>query len=188
MTTTASHPPAAAAGGPGMTAPQPTAVLRDGITAARADAGRLLACYRHAAGLSQVRLARQIRYSATVVAHAEQGRRPVSAEFWELADEALGASGNLTTWGTRIKDLATAMREEQRRLDMASHAQHLAGHSPPPGARGTTTAAQAVPEPASTTPADGRCPHCRQPVTPMTQTTALPDIGAPGTRKKPDQG
>jgi transcriptional regulator with XRE-family HTH domain len=100
-----------------MTAPEPLAALREAITAARNEAGRLLACFRHAAGLSQVQLARRIGYSATVVAHAELGRRPASAEFWELADEALGAGGSLTAWGTRIKDLTKAMRAEQHRLD-----------------------------------------------------------------------
>ena len=47
----------------------------------RREAGGLLAGIRHAAGLSQVKLAGRIGYSATVVAHAELGRRPVSAEF-----------------------------------------------------------------------------------------------------------
>lgn len=72
----------------------------------------MLACFRHAAGLSQVQLAGRIGYSATVVAHAELGRRPVPAEFWELADDALAAGGKLTAQGVRIRDLAMARREE----------------------------------------------------------------------------
>ena len=99
--------------------------LREAIAAARTEAGGLLAGFRHTAGLSQVQLAGQIGYSTTVVAHAELGRRPVSAEFWELADGALGAGGHLTAWGTRIKDLIQAMHEEQRRLERARHAGRL---------------------------------------------------------------
>ena len=73
-----------------VTAHEQLAGLREAIAAARTEAGGLLAGFRHAAGLSQVQLAERIGYNATAVAHAERGRRPVSAEFWLLADEALG--------------------------------------------------------------------------------------------------
>jgi hypothetical protein len=66
------------------------------------------------------------------VAHAELGRRPVSAEFWELADATLGADGNLTGWGTRIKELTGTLREEQRRLDQTRHAARVSRFLPPP--------------------------------------------------------
>ena len=95
--------------------------LREPVAAARAEAGHVLAGLRNTAGLSQVRLAGRIGYSATAVAHAERGRRPVSAEFWEIADEALAAGGRLTAWGKRIKDLSTARRDEQRRMDETKH-------------------------------------------------------------------
>ena len=124
---------------PGNPAPVPPVIahvagLREAIAAARTEAGGLLAGFRHTAGLSQVQLAGQIGYSATVVAHAELGRRPVSAEFWELADGALGAGGHLTAWGTRIKDLIQAMHEEQRRLERARHAGRLSQLLSRPGA------------------------------------------------------
>jgi len=152
--------------------------LREAIAAARTEAGGLLAGFRHTAGLSQVQLAGQIGYSATVVAHAELGRRPVSAEFWELADGALGAGGNLTAWGTRIKDLIQAMHEEQRRLERARQAGRLSQLLARPGADDMAAAVPGAGEPAITTPATGRCPHCRQPVTLVTQIAAPSQTGA----------
>jgi len=116
-----------------------------------------------------VRLAGQLGYSATVVAHAELGRRPVSMEFWELAEEALGAGGNLIAWGARIKDLTMARREEQRRLDKASHAGQLSRFLPAPGASCLTTVEPAALETVITAPAIGAYPHCHQPVTLVTQ-------------------
>jgi ribosome-binding protein aMBF1 (putative translation factor) len=104
MTTAAEHATAPAQDQPATAGQDPLASLREAIAAARTEAGRLLACLRHTAGLSQVRLAGRIGYSATVVARAELGRRPVSAEFWEVADDALAASGKLTAQGTRIRD------------------------------------------------------------------------------------
>ena len=157
-----------------MTADEPLARMREVIAAARAEAGSQLACLRHTAGLSQVQLARRIGYSATVVAHAELGRRPVSAEFWELADEALGAGGRLTAWGTRIKDLTRARREEQHRLDTAGRARQLSRFPPLPGADDLTGTAPAAPGPAIAAPAVGRCPHCHQLVMLVTQITGPP--------------
>jgi Helix-turn-helix domain len=151
-------------------------VLEEAIAAARAEAGSLLACFRHAAGLSQVQLAGLMGYSATAVAHAERAWRPVSAEFWELADEALAAHGRLTAEGTRISALTRTRREEQRRLDNATHAGILSQLLLQPDA-----AAPAVLRPAITVTASavGRCPHCHQPLTLVTQIAAPPDR-APG--------
>jgi transcriptional regulator with XRE-family HTH domain len=177
MTTMVMQPGTPAACEPAMTVRDPLAGLREAIASARAEAERLLACFRHAAGLSQARLAARIGYSATVVAHAELGRRPVSAEFWELADGELGASGDLTAQGTRIKNLISARREEQRRLDKARHAVRLARLLPQPREDDMTAAAAAVLAPAAATPAAGRCPHCHQQVTLITQIAAQPDAG-----------
>ncbi len=163
-----------------MTAQDPLAGLREAIAAARAEAGGILAGFRHTAGLSQVQLAAVIGYSATPVAHAERGVRSVSAEFWELADEALGAGGRLTAQGARIKDLIRAMHKEQRRLEQAVHAGQLSRLLSPPGAADTTAMLSAAAGAAitTTTPAAGRCPHCHQPVTLVTQLTALPGAQA----------
>jgi DNA-binding transcriptional regulator YhcF (GntR family) len=54
-----------------------------------------LAARRHAAGLTQPELAALIHYSVTAVGHAEQGRVWQAREFWEGADRALGADGEL---------------------------------------------------------------------------------------------
>ena len=157
-------------------APKQPAALREGIAAARTEAGGILAAFRHKAGLSQVQLAAMIGYSATAVAHAERGVRPVSAEFWELADETLRADGTLTAHSSRIKDLARAMRDERRRLNGAAHAGRLSLLLSRPGAAETAAKLPAAGKHAITTatPATGRCPHCRQPVTLVIQLTAPP--------------
>ena len=163
-----------------VTVQEPLAELREAIAAARAEAGGILAGFRHTAGLSQVQLAAMIGYSATAVAHAERAVRPVSAEFWELADEALGAGGRLTAQGARIKDLVRVMHKEQRRLEGAVHARQLSRLLSQPDAADTRAMLSAAGEAAftTTTPAVGRCPHCHQPVTLVTQLTAPPDAEA----------
>jgi DNA-binding transcriptional regulator YhcF (GntR family) len=64
-----------------------------------ADARRALsaglAARRHAAGLTQVELAALAYASVTTVGHAETGRVWQSRQFWERADAALGAGGDL---------------------------------------------------------------------------------------------
>ena len=131
-----------------MTVQEPLTGLREAIAAARTEAGGILAGFRHTAGLSQVQLAAMIGYSATPVAHAERGVRSVSAEFWELADEALGVGGRLTAQGARIKDLIRAMHKEQRRLEGAVHARQLSRLLSQPDAAGAH-------EPVSTTMRQG---------------------------------
>jgi len=54
-----------------------------------------LAARRHAAGLTQPKLASAIGVSVTTVGHAETGRLWQSRRFWERADLALNASGQL---------------------------------------------------------------------------------------------
>ena len=67
---------------------------RDLAAAARAlSAG--LAARRHAAGLTQAELAAQAGVSVTTVGHAETGRTWQSRRFWERADSALRAAGDL---------------------------------------------------------------------------------------------
>jgi len=67
---------------------------RDLADAARAlSAG--LAARRHAAGLTQAGLAALARVSVTTVGHAETGRTWQSRRFWERADTALHADGEL---------------------------------------------------------------------------------------------
>jgi hypothetical protein len=63
--------------------------------AARALSGAL-AALRRAAGLSQPGLAALTGYSVTTVGHAETGRLWQARAFWEKADLALAADGELT--------------------------------------------------------------------------------------------
>jgi len=64
-----------------------------------ADAGRALAASlavrRRAFGLTQSQLATAIQVSVTTVGHAETGRLWQSRPFWERADTALDADGEL---------------------------------------------------------------------------------------------
>jgi DNA-binding transcriptional regulator YhcF (GntR family) len=57
---------------------------------------RALAALRRAAGLSQPALAALTGYSVTTVGHAETGRLWQACAFWEKADLALAADGELT--------------------------------------------------------------------------------------------
>ena len=74
--------------------PHAAAIERDLADTARAlSAG--LAARRHAAGLTQAELAALARVSVTTVGHAETGRTWQSRRFWERADAALHADGEL---------------------------------------------------------------------------------------------
>ena len=74
--------------------PQAPDLERDLADATRAlSAG--LAARRHAAGLTQAELAALAGVSVTTVGHAETGRTWQSRRFWERADTALRAAGDL---------------------------------------------------------------------------------------------
>lgn len=62
---------------------------------ARRALSTALAEHRRAAGLTQPQLAELIGVSVTRVGHAETGRLWQSRPFWEHADKALGANGEL---------------------------------------------------------------------------------------------
>lgn len=72
----------------------PTPREHNRASAARALSASL-ASRRRAAGLTQPRLAAIIGMSLTSVGHAETGRLWQSRRFWELADKALNAVGEL---------------------------------------------------------------------------------------------
>jgi DNA-binding XRE family transcriptional regulator len=65
------------------------------LTAAQRALCAALAAYRRAAGLTQPQLAQFIGVSVTAIGHAETGRNWQSRPFWELADKALDADGEL---------------------------------------------------------------------------------------------
>jgi DNA-binding transcriptional regulator YhcF (GntR family) len=97
---------------PRVTDPQAPDPDRDLAAAARAlSAG--LAARRHAAGLTQAELAALAGVSVTTVGHAETGRTWQSRRFWERADTALRAAGDLL----RLHDAyraASSPRQGQR--------------------------------------------------------------------------
>jgi len=84
----------------GTLAPGPSPNARYRVAAGRtpnpADAlSAALAARRHAAGLTQLELAALTGRSVTTVGHAETGRLWQGRQFWENADRALNARGEL---------------------------------------------------------------------------------------------
>jgi DNA-binding transcriptional MocR family regulator len=73
----------------------PGAAEPAGPSAVPAELPAVLAARRHAAGLTQTELASATGYSTASVANAETGRAQQSRRFWERADDALGAGGEL---------------------------------------------------------------------------------------------
>jgi DNA-binding transcriptional regulator YhcF (GntR family) len=65
------------------------------LARARRALSRALAGHRRAAGLTQPQLAGLIGLSVTTVGHAETGRTWQARPFWELADKALNADGEI---------------------------------------------------------------------------------------------
>jgi transcriptional regulator with XRE-family HTH domain len=84
-------------------------------TASKVQARQLVAL-REKAGLTQEQLGRRIRFSRSVVGNAEGGHRRASAEFWQRADEALGADGALVA---RYEEMQDAV---QRQAELLAHA------------------------------------------------------------------
>lgn len=58
--------------------------------------GRELRHYRQQAGLTQVELARKIKYSVSLVSQIETGQTPATIEFAEICDTVLNTGGALT--------------------------------------------------------------------------------------------
>jgi DNA-binding transcriptional MocR family regulator len=92
---------------------------------------RGLAALRRAAGLSQPGLAALTGYSVTTVGHAETGRLWQARAFWEKADLALAADGELTR------------RHDAHRAALAGPARNPAPppppHEPMPGTLASVT-------------------------------------------------
>src|SRR3984885_11660421 len=129
--------------------PQAPDVERDLAAAARAlSAG--LAARRHATGLTQAELAALAGVSVTTVGHAETGRTWQSRRFWERADAALHAAGDLL----RLHDAyrAASSPKQSQRSTTASFERTVSSagpaHAParppaPPAHRFPVTPAQA---------------------------------------------
>jgi hypothetical protein len=89
---------------------------------------RALAALRHVNGLTQPALAALTGYSVTTIGHAETGRLWQSREFWEKADLALAAGGELTS------------HYNAYRAETASPASPGQPSTPPPGAEAVPAA------------------------------------------------
>jgi transcriptional regulator with XRE-family HTH domain len=76
------------------------------IEQARRALGVELAAHRQAAGYSQTRLASLVGYSRSTIANVEIGRQRVPQSFWERADNALRAGGDLVTANDEVEAAA----------------------------------------------------------------------------------
>ena len=79
----------------------------EGDNAAR-ELSAAFADRRHAAGLTQPELAALTGVSVTAIGHAETGRLWQGRPFWEHADQALGADGELLALHDAYQDARTA--------------------------------------------------------------------------------
>ena len=138
----------------------------EAIAAARRDLGRLLADFRHRAGLSQRELAQLAGYSAGVVAWAETGRPGVSAQFWERADELLHAGGQLVAGDGQVRCLDRWAREQARTSPAAA-----LDSQPAPLQRVVLPGQHTV-----TAASIGVCPHCHRAL------EVVARLAAPGAR------
>jgi DNA-binding transcriptional regulator YhcF (GntR family) len=122
---------------------------RDLADAARAlSAG--LAARRHAAGLTQAELAELARVSVTTVGHAETGRTWQSRRFWERADAALHAAGDLL----RLHDAyRAASSPQQGQRSTADSFERTLGSTRPVRAPSLVAAPPAGPFPVDSAPA-----------------------------------
>lgn len=99
--------------------------MADEVASARRALGRQLAASRHAAGLSQQKLAALLGYSRSTVANVETGHQHVPRDFFERSDAAL-STGTALTRGhddveaiARQRDVRTAAQAQQARAALS---------------------------------------------------------------------
>jgi DNA-binding XRE family transcriptional regulator len=100
----------------------PVVVTAEQVTVAREHAGKTLAMWRRAAGVTQDVLAGWSASSRSTVADVEQGRPNAPAEFWQRCDTALDAHGRVLTAAEHADRVAQLRRgqvvaDAQRRRD-----------------------------------------------------------------------
>jgi DNA-binding transcriptional regulator YhcF (GntR family) len=112
---------------------------RDLADAARAlSAG--LAARRHAAGLTQAELAALARVSVTTVGHAETGRTWQSRRFWERADDALRAGGDLLRLHDAYRAASSPRQGQRSTADSIERTVRPTRSAHAPGTRSATSA------------------------------------------------
>ncbi|MBM0276388.1 helix-turn-helix domain-containing protein [Micromonospora sp. STR1s_6] len=84
----------------------------DIVADARRLLGARLAATRKGVGVTQVRLARLVRWSRSTVANVETARQFAPHEFWIACDVALGAGGLLVAEWERTEALSHRLREQ----------------------------------------------------------------------------
>ncbi|MFG2047956.1 helix-turn-helix domain-containing protein [Micromonospora sp. NPDC048935] len=82
------------------------------LAEARRLLGTQLARTRKAAGVTQSRLAAEVRWSRSTVANVETARQVASREFWTACDVALGAGGLLMAEWARTAALARRLNDQ----------------------------------------------------------------------------
>jgi Bacterial regulatory proteins, gntR family/Helix-turn-helix domain len=152
--------------------PQAPDLERDLADAARAlSAG--LAGRRHAAGLTQAELAALAGVSVTTVGHAETGRTWQSRRFWERADSALRAAGDLLRLHDAFRAASSPHQSQRSTPDLiertvrSTHTVHPPVTLPPP------PAPQFPITPTQTTPAQTAPTQTRSDQTESTQQRSL---------------
>ena len=143
--------------------PQAPDLERDLADAARAlSAG--LAARRHAAGLTQAELAALAGVSVTTVGHAETGRTWQSRRFWERADAALRAAGDLLRLHDAYRAASSPQQGQRSTPDSVertlrpAHPAHAPGTRPAPHARPLHVGpAQTLTAPTASGGADSGC-------------------------------
>ncbi len=122
--------------GPGLTGrfrvPNPGTSPAEVALAVKVEAlSQGLAVRRHASGMDQVELAQSTGFSVTAVMHAETGRLWQSRRFWERADTALHARGELLMLHDaylRARDAAAqGQPAEPRRVTLTARQLEIAG-------------------------------------------------------------
>lgn len=90
----------------------PVVVTAEQVTMAREHAGKTLAMWRRAAGITQEVLARWSAYLRSTVANVERGRQNAPPGFWERCDAALGAQGRVVAAAEHADRLARLRRRQ----------------------------------------------------------------------------
>ena len=131
--------------------PQAPDLERDLADAARAlSAG--LAARRHAAGLTQAELAELARVSVTTIGHAETGGTWQSRRFWERADAALHAAGDLLRLHDAYRAASSPQQSQRSTTAAFERTVSSAGPAHAPATRPTAPAYPFHVTPAQTDP------------------------------------